>query len=291
MSVLKKWAEFSGKVTSFGENDGFAAIHTACCTESQLPGILESGWVYRPPHKHIRIEDDGSITDITQKAITESELFENMSKEEYKEYLARSYDDPDPEYPIFIVEAKATINSDRCTYDVRTGFWTRVESRSVEAAVNKTIELWEEESKLSSEQLQILDDAFEKKHYDEVKYTMASMRNQSSIAPLIETLEFHKEVHEVNLLDSMKPRQLWWIARFIRDLEKDTVKLKRLLGGLCSDERLLKFTNTLEAFHYKKQQERKNSPGCTVPAEDVLAQFEKEGAMVEEFLKDWEPEL
>ena len=276
---MKDWASFSEKVCHHSACDGFSAIHLAEKGDLHGIGIIEEGWLHKPPHHYLEIKEDGTCLDLTKQA--KDDLQEILDKGlEYQQ-------EEQEEYFLFLVECKSGWVPQNPKLKARTGFWTRIVSKDLDAAVSKTIELWKEEGEKTKEQ--IFQEEQERES-NSAKHLMARMRNYKSLGPLLDKVKFLESFggDRQAFFSAMDKRQLWWIAKFLGELESDIEYIRKESGDKLTDPALLDFLEELRgrrSLASSEGQEKAQEEGKT--AEQVMDSLREDLQLVETFLQSW----
>jgi len=254
--ALKRFKKFCGEVVSFGVADGFASISITQGADCAAEHDMGRGWKYHPPYQYLLVLLDGTVQTMVdyfaegeRKATLSYRVVQKMSPEELRNNPA--IDDGTDDKIYWVVNCKSGLVCADSKLNVRNGFWTRIVSESLDLAVDKTIELWEEESnKPDSEKWSKVDGVtthIEPRIIDDTERTLCLMEEENSIKPL--DLLFEDFLGKEKIPD-LTNRQWHRIYEFLIDNALEAMKIYRIMKKTVPEEIFKKFLG------FRKQEDK-----------------------------------
>lgn len=315
MDLTKDLLNFITPIVSFQDCDGYAKIEIV--SEREILVHMEDGWECIPPHHFEVIDSSDNILEVVEyiqiidkieedlwKAIEEArdddERAEaiNVQKDYYKEELC-----------LFIIDAKAGLVAQESKYKVRTGFHTRVASRDLLKALNRTKKLWEEEhnryielnpsneegvkeSKESHPDIRSLEvgcaefkdieDIYPLRKVDKKKYYLNKALSERSLKDLADFIE------NDYLCPSLKKENLetidyWKIFKTISEVKKDIEIVENILGEKLYDPRFIDYLNRKKLL--KEEKDKAFKGRTTISVDEALTYLDSSREEHKKFLK------
>lgn len=266
---LQEVLKFAGRVSSFGEADGFfkvQAVQGSSWTED-----LSTGWRHNPPSYFEFVSTGGMVYPVEyifdeldrdfDEKLALSEAMREADKEagtnHYHDALLRGdprliskYDDINLMH--WVIESKSTLVSVDSFYQVGHGFHTRVVSPSFDLAFQRTKELWELESKKP--------DYEQEKHHPDLdinSYLISQAQEESSVARIVNDIRDRTDdadsLRHLFNPDTLSPIQLWKLYKVVTDIKKDIDTLGNYLGDRLYDPRFMDFEESEEKISRERK--------------------------------------
>ena len=290
---LSSLKQFLAKVVSFGNADGFVDIELVQGVTFPNTCSLPEWWRKDPPEHFLFIHLDGK----EEKMTSYLDRVDKKDSKRLREYTKKLKDPsfkPTPEncyndfddHIYWVVSCKATLIAQDSELPVRTGFWTKVVSESLDLAAKKTISLWTEESKLPDK---IKYKPYRYNFKKELEVILSRMHYDYTLRPLVETLYeydddfLRKRKNLEKFLNSIDKVSAWKIFNHIKETERDIKTIKQYLKDKLLDKRFEDFYKNEQKLKQERRKNRKQSD--TIPWEKVRKEISQTSKRYKEFLK------
>jgi hypothetical protein len=286
---------FLSKVVTFGDADGFVTIELTEGVNFPNTCSLPEWWRKDPPDHFLFIHLDGKEEEMTsyldrtdkEDSKKQKEFHKKLKDPNFKPTKEDSWDSFDNRI-YWVISCKATLIAQDSELPVRTGFWTKIVSESLDLAAEKTMSLWLAESKLPD---RVKYKKYRHNFKKELDVLLSRMHHDYTLNPLVETIMEYEDsfFRKSKNLDKFKATidkvSAWKIFNQIKHTEREIKTIKNFLVDKLADKRFEDFYKNEQRLKNNRRKNREKENRVGIPWSEVKKEMKETSKRYKEFLK------